>query len=93
MRRKIKKNDIVKEFAWFPIRVGNDVRWLETVYIHYSSYISSSWGVLWTKVRFVTKEEYLEYKKTGIISGCRRRHRDYDYCNEKNCSHCNNFTL
>lgn len=50
---------IVKKFAFFPITIHDETRWLETVTIKYRYYTASSY--LWDKgcwlpVKFVDKE-------------------------------------
>ena len=51
---------IVERFALLPIRIGNDIVWLETCYIkqHYNGY-----GDWWKNSSFVTQEDYIHYQK------------------------------
>lgn len=65
--RWIKKNyykstRVVRKFALFPICVGDETRWLETVYILQKRAFPGA--PYWTDVDFVTKEEYyFQFKK------------------------------
>jgi hypothetical protein len=36
---------VITKFAWFPVRIGNETRWLETVHLHqeYESYYFDEW--------------------------------------------------
>ena len=55
---------IVKRFALLPIEADKEVRWLETVYIEqeYREYFLSDFRG-WENNWFVTKKEYLDYKR------------------------------
>lgn len=61
-KRKTKKYRFVKRFAFFPIEIGNETRWLEFVYIH-QVYEPYNPVYDWKNYRFITKEEYKKYKK------------------------------
>lgn len=58
---------IVKRFALFPIRILREKYWLQTVYIKqkYEDTISNcgTYSEEWEDIEFVTKEEYLKYKR------------------------------
>jgi hypothetical protein len=62
-----KQHGIVrKQFALFPIRINDEVRWLETCYIHSVYFIVGDIGSIvhdWVDNKFVTKEDYLKYLK------------------------------
>lgn len=65
--KKISKNErIVKKFALFPITIGDESIWLETVYIKekYEFYMLLR-DFIWIKECFVTKKEYEDYKQGG----------------------------
>lgn len=48
---------IIKKFAFFPMWIGNECRWLETVYLEQAYYYE------WYNYRWVAKQEYLDFKK------------------------------
>lgn len=54
---------IVKRFAIFPIEIDDEIRWLETVYIHQHY---GEGGLLnlvgWWNKKFVSREDYETYK-------------------------------
>ena len=60
-----KKERIIKRFALFPINFGDEYHWLETVYIkqHRGYFMTNTWF----SDCFVTKEEYLKWKKENKI--------------------------
>ena len=62
MRWKHKTQRIIKRFAFLPITVEAETRWLETVYIEqiYNEYYLLN---PWIDSHFVTKEDYEAYKK------------------------------
>ena len=70
-RPKDRDRRIVKKFALFPItiyyrcdrwlqRQYYETKWLETVYIEQEYKLQRDW---WDNVSFVTKEEFIDYKK------------------------------
>ena len=53
--------NIAKRFAWMPMRMGLEVRWLETVFI-LQEYKERTWhvsGGIWVNIRFVDRTTYL----------------------------------
>lgn len=64
---------IIKLFAFLPIEINLENRWLETVYIkqRYENKSIFSFSEIWDWVdkEFVTKEEYIKYmeKSIGIL--------------------------
>ena len=59
MRWKKKYNRVIKRFAFLPIRVGDEYRWLETVYIRQTRRAE------WVNVMWISKEEYLKERNYG----------------------------
>ena len=60
---------IIKRFAFLPIRIGAEKRWLETVYIEqryerYGIFIFDPFD--WFDQRFVTKADYDNYKEKSL---------------------------
>lgn len=56
---------IKKRFALFPIQIGYEIRWFETVYI---KQFRSNYKASWINGYFVTEEEYLkEIEKNRCI--------------------------
>lgn len=56
MRWKKKYERVIKRFAFFPIIICGEYRWLETVYIRQIRRAG------WVNVLFTNKEEYLKEK-------------------------------
>lgn len=61
MRWRKQYSRVVKRFAWFPVTIGDETRWLETVYLR-QNYASLD-IFPWYNVYFTDKKGYLEYKK------------------------------
>ena len=59
------RHRIVKRFAFLPIEIRGEVRWLETVYV---KQIYSKAYEEWQSLEFTTKEEYLKEKKMNEMS-------------------------
>lgn len=63
----------IKKFAILPIKIDNEIRWLETVYIFQICNVVYSFGSYkhyWKSIEFSDKKRYekwLEYKKTGQV--------------------------
>lgn len=55
---------IVKRFALLPIRIGDETRWLETVYLRqeWCPYMLFNWR----PDRFVSKSDYLNYRNRRL---------------------------
>jgi hypothetical protein len=53
---------IIKRFAFLPVEINHEARWLETVYI-FQTYYDGVYRIGWDNSLFVTKEEYENYKK------------------------------
>lgn len=71
MQWKKRQSRIIKKFALFPIAdVDGNCRWLEWVYISQYRYRLNhvEYGD-WHNIKFITKEEYLKYKKGEIHNG------------------------
>jgi hypothetical protein len=51
----------VKRFAIFPIKIGNEIRLLETCYILRTKYEGCNKPHSWKNERFITKEDYYFY--------------------------------
>ena len=58
---------VVKRFAWFPVTIGAETRWLETVYIcqryGWSNYRLIEYQYQWVNQYFVERDEYETFKK------------------------------
>lgn len=90
MRIKLNKNKqqykhddtrIIKKFAWIPITIGNDFRWLEIVIIKqhcYMEYDCNEYGVF---------QSGLKWRNIGFIPSDPL----YDCPNRKTCSHVDNM--
>lgn len=61
MRWKKHKFRYVRRFAFFPIKIRNEYRWWEVVYIEQER----NWLDCWANNKFITKEEYLKFKQEG----------------------------
>lgn len=67
-------NRIVKRFAWFPIRIGDEYRWLETVYMWqrlYKSYdsLTDICRYRYENNKFITKEDYIQLTTGEEVTG------------------------
>lgn len=62
MRWYKQSSRVIKRFAWFPITIGDETRWLETVYLR-QNHASLEPIFPWYNIRFTDGKEYLEYKK------------------------------
>lgn len=62
MRWYKRSSRIIKRFAWFPITIGGETRWLETVYLR-QKHAALEPIFPWYNIRFTDRKEYLEYKK------------------------------
>ena len=52
---------VIKRFALFPVRAGNEVKWLETYYILQRFY--SLWHEIgWENIKFVTQQDYCDFE-------------------------------
>jgi len=58
--KKHESTEWIKTFAIFPIRIGDEVRWLETVYYHQhiEGYDDFTGEPYYEPDKFLTKEEY-----------------------------------
>lgn len=62
MKWERKHSRTVRRFALFPIRVGDEYRWLETVYIQQHL----AWDgicISWVNARFADKKQWKEWRK------------------------------
>ena len=57
MKWKLKNSSYIKKIALFPITIGTERRWLETVYIYRSG------GFMGVRTSFVSKEVYEEAQR------------------------------
>ncbi len=59
----------IKRFAIFPIKIKDEIRWLETVYLRQYYDVWTVPFSMWKNKEFVTAEEY---KASGDVSICDR---------------------
>lgn len=60
------KKCVIKKFAWLPITIGHETRWLETVYIRRNYYSKITYNTFfdhYETAEFVTKEYYEDWLK------------------------------
>jgi hypothetical protein len=55
---------ITKQFLWFPLGFGEEVRWLETAYILQAYRGDSNYNLFWEKIGWSSKSAYLRDKKS-----------------------------
>ena len=55
---------VIAKFAFLPVTIGHETRWLETVYIKqtFIEHLTSTGGY-WRNSEFITKEEYIKFKQ------------------------------
>ncbi len=69
MKIYMKENKFIKKFAWLPIKIERETRWLETVYIWKRSVVDDITDkMIWINYAFLAKEEY-ELKKQEQLDG------------------------
>ena len=64
MRGKIGDERTVRRFAFWPIWIGTEWRWLEIVYLsqYYKKCNNLPFGCAWANIGFIGKEDYQQIK-------------------------------
>ena len=77
-----------KKFAFFPIKINNEVRWLETVYLKQERWYSW-YEAGWDNTAFLTEEEFIGCLAADAQKEFSKQLECFYHCFDENCKYNN----